>query len=162
VGGGPRQPDPGAGGRCRCTHQESTPATAPFFEDAYGFAVWPSIVRAAAGFDAAYGKGLVVEDDVAVGTTGYWQFTSGIQAGAKSFAMIIFFQDEEAFEYCQEGKFHFMGQAGIDVFTAGAHATPGYEGSVAVFVVTGFGLMGEFSYSGVKFTYRPLPAPRGG
>jgi lipid-binding SYLF domain-containing protein len=47
----------------------------PYFEDAYAMAVWPGITRLAFGFGGAYGKGLVVEQDEAVGTVSYWQFS---------------------------------------------------------------------------------------
>ena len=140
--------------------RQRLPLTARYFDDAYGFVVWPGIVRVGVGFGGAHGKGILVEGDTAVGTAGYWQFSSGIQAGAKSFSMIIFFQDAQALDYFRRGDFHFMGQVGVDVATVGAHGTPGYESGAAVFVLTSLGLMGEFSYSGVKFNYRPFKPSR--
>ena len=128
----------------------------PYFEDAYAMAVWPGITRVGFGFGAAYGKGVVIEQDETVGTVGYWQFSSGIQAGAKNFSMILFFKDKEALESLKRGDMQFMGQAGIDVGTFGAHGTPTYSEGVAVIPLTRFGLMGEFAASGVKFSYRPL------
>ncbi len=128
----------------------------PYFEDAYAMAVWPGITRIGFGFGGAYGKGVVIEQDETVGTVGYWQFSSGIQAGAKNFAMILFFRNKEALESLKRGDMQFMGQAGIDVATFGAHGTPTYNEGVAVIPLTRFGLMGEFSASGVKFNYRPL------
>ncbi|MDH4107801.1 MAG: hypothetical protein OEW35_05765 [Gammaproteobacteria bacterium] len=50
-----------------------------------------------------------------------------------------------------------MGQAGFAVANLGIDGTPAYNDGVAVFTVTRFGLMGEFTISGVKFTYRPNP-----
>jgi lipid-binding SYLF domain-containing protein len=135
------------------------PRTHSYFDDAYGFAIFPSVTRAGFGIGGAYGKGLVIEAGRAVGLTKYWQFTSGIQAGARNFSMIIFFKDRQALEYYQSGKLQFMGQAGIAVATAGAAGTPGYSDGVAVVTMTRLGLMGEFTVSGVKFTYRPLPGP---
>jgi hypothetical protein len=43
--------------------KEKAPRSAMYFEEAYGFAVLYSITRVAAGFGAAYGKGLVFEGD---------------------------------------------------------------------------------------------------
>ena len=127
----------------------------PFFEDAYAYAVWPGITRAAFGFGGAWGRGVVVEQDEAVGTVSYWQFSSGIQAGAKNFSMIVFFKDKESLESLQRGEMQFAGQAGIDVVTMGAHGTPTYNEGVAIIPLTNLGLMGEFSASGVKYRYKP-------
>ena len=128
----------------------------PYFEEAYAYAVWPGITRFGFGFGGAYGKGIVVEQDQAVGRVSYWQFSSGIQAGAKSFAMIVFFRDKEALEGLQRGDWQFAGQAGVDVATVGAHGTPSYHKGVAIIPMTRFGLMGEFAAAGVKYNYKPL------
>ena len=127
----------------------------PYFEDAYAIAVWPGITRVAAGFGGAYGKGVVIEQGEAVGTVKYWQFSSGIQAGAKNFALIIFFRDREALEGLKQNKVQFTGQAGIDVLTFGAAGTPAYNEGVALIPLTNLGLMGEFSAAGVWFRFKP-------
>lgn len=127
----------------------------PYFDDAYAYAVWPGITRVGLGFGGAYGKGIVVEQGETAGTVGYWQFSSGIQAGAKNFAMILFFKNREALESLKRGDMQFMGQAGIDIGTFGAHGTPTYNEGVAVIPLTRFGLMGEFAAAGVKFSFRP-------
>ena len=136
--------------------RNNVPRTEPFFAQAYGYAVFPSITRVGVGFGGAYGKGIVVAGDTVTGRSKYWQFTSGIQAGAKNFSMIIFFRDKEALEYFQLGKTQFMGQAGIAVATWGAAGTPGYNDGVAVVTMTRLGLMGEFTVSGAKFSYQAL------
>jgi lipid-binding SYLF domain-containing protein len=127
----------------------------PYFEDAYAIAVWPGITRVAAGFGGAYGKGVVIEQGKAVGTARYWQLSSGIQAGAKNFALIIFFKDKEALEGLKQNKTQFTGQAGIDVVTFGVAGTPAYSEGVALIPLTNLGLMGEFSAAGVWFRYKP-------
>ena len=136
--------------------RERIPRTDRFFEDAYAFAILPSVTRVALGFGGAYGRGIVIEGDDVIGTTGFWQFTSGIQGGARNFSMIIFFKDKEALEYYKTGELQFMGQAGIAVATVGAAGTPAYNEGVAIVTVSRLGLMFEFSYSGAKFTYKPL------
>lgn len=128
----------------------------PYFDDAYAYAIWPGITRIGLGFGGAYGKGIVVEQDETVGTVGYWQFSSGIQAGAKNFSMILFFKNKEALEGLKRGDMQFMGQAGIDIGTFGAHGTPTYNEGVAVIPLTRFGLMGEFAATGVKFNFKPV------
>ena len=154
-------PDPGDKVQVRASEavqafRESVPRTADYFDQAYGYAIFPSITRIGFGFGAAAGKGIVVTGDTLTGRTKYRQFTSGIQAGAKSFSMIIFFRDAEAQETFQSGKIQFMGQGGLAVGTLAANGTPGYSDGVAVVTMTRFGLMGEFTVSGVKFSYEPL------
>ena len=136
--------------------RERVPRTEMYFDQAYGFAVFPSITRAGFGFGGAYGKGIVIEGSAAVGTTKYWQFTSGIQAGARNFGMIVFFKDKAALENYQESKTQFMGQAGIAFGTVGAAGTPAYNDGVAVVTLTRFGVMGEFTISGARFSYKPI------
>ncbi len=137
--------------------KEKAPRSATYFDQAYGFAILYTVTRIGIGFGGAYGRGLVIEGDNLVGKTGFWQFTSGLQAGAKNFSMIVFFKDQEALEYFKARELQFTGQAGIDVATWGAAGTPTYNEGVAIITVTRLGLMGEFSYGGIKFTYKDLP-----
>jgi lipid-binding SYLF domain-containing protein len=132
------------------------PRTGPYFEQAYAFAIFPSVTRIGFGFGGAYGKGVVIQSDRAIGMSKYRQFTSGIQAGARNFSMIVFFKDKDALEYYQSGKTQFMGQAGIAAATVGVAGTPAYNDGVAVVTLTRLGLMAEFTVSGAKFSYTPL------
>ncbi len=125
-----------------------------FFEDAYGIAVLPSVTRIGIGFGGAYGKGIVIEGDTVIGRTGFWQFTSGIQAGIRNFTMVLFFKDKDALENYKQGKIQFMGQAGLAVATVGIAGTPTFNEGVAIITMTRLGLMVEFSYSGARFTYK--------
>lgn len=136
--------------------RERLPRSVPFFDNAYGFAILPSVTRIGFGFGGAYGKGLVIEGDRLIGTTGYWQFTSGIQAGARSFSMVILFKDKAALDEYIAGTTQFTGQAGLAVANRGIAGTPAYNDGVAIFVVTRLALMAEFTVSGAKFTYRPI------
>ena len=137
--------------------KEKAPRSAPYFEQAYGFAILYTLTRIGIGFGGAYGRGLVIEGDNLIGKTGFWQFTSGLQAGIKNFSMIVFFKDKEALEYFKARELQFTGQSGIDVATWGVAGTPTYNEGVAIITVTRLGLMGEFSYGGIKFTYKDLP-----
>ena len=137
--------------------RERIPRTEQYFEQAYGYAILPSVTRVGFGFGGAYGKGFVIEGDNAIGTTKFFQFTSGIQAGAKNFSMIVFFKDKEALENYQSGKLQFLGQAGLAFATVGVAGTPAFNDGVAMVTVTRLGLMGEFTISGARFSYKPLP-----
>ncbi|VUX55700.1 conserved exported protein of unknown function [uncultured Woeseiaceae bacterium] len=133
--------------------RSTIPRSEQFFEDAYGIAVLTSVTRIGIGFGGAYGRGIVIEGDTVIGRTGFWQFTSGLQAGIRNFTMVLFFKDKEALEYYKEGELQFMGQAGLAVATVGIAGTPTYNEGVAIITMTRLGLMAEFSYSGARFTY---------
>ena len=137
--------------------KEKIPRSAMYFEKSYGFAILPSITRVAVGFGGAYGKGFVIEGDSLIGTTGFWQFTSGLQLGVNNLSMIVFFKDQEALEYFKAREIQFAGQAGLAVATFGVAGTPAYNEGVAIITVTRLGLIAEFSYGGIKFTYKDLP-----
>lgn len=154
------QPDPADKLQLRAADAEERiraeiEATGPFFDDAYAYVVWPGIIRGAFGFGGALGKGILVEQGKPVGTVRYFQFSSGIQAGAKSFAMVLFFKDEKTLASLKRNEWQFAGQAGVDVATYGAHGTPAYNEGVALFPITNVGLMAEFSASGVKYKFKP-------
>ena len=136
--------------------KDKIPRSVSYFEEAYGYAILSSVTRIGIGFGGAYGKGLVVEGDTLIGKTGFWQFTSGIQAGVRNFSMIVFFKDKEALEKFKARKLQFLGQAGLAVANAGIAGTPAFNDGVAIITATRLGLMYEFTISGAKFTYKPL------
>jgi len=139
--------------------RQKMPQLEPYFEQAYAYAILPGITRIGIGFGGAYGSGFVVEGDKATGRTSFSQFTSGIQLGAKYFSMLIFFRDPAALEEYKQNRVQFLGQAGIDIAVVGASGTPSYNEGVALFAMTRFGLMGEFTISGALFKYEPLAVP---
>ncbi len=137
--------------------RERLPRSQPFFDEAYGMVVYPSVTRLGFGFGGATGKGFVIEGDTIIGTSRFSQFTSGIQAGVRNFSMVVLFRDEAALEDFKRGKVQFLGQAGLAAGKKGVAGTPAFNDGVAIFTVTRLGLMGEFTVSGAKFSYRPLP-----
>ena len=155
------QPDPAdkrqvAASKALADIRARIPRAGGFMDDAYAYAIWPGVTRLGFGFGGAYGKGIVVEGDEMIGTTGFWQFTSGIQAGARWFSMVILFKDKEALEYFKTGRAQFMGQAGLAAANVGVAGTPAYNDGMAIFAVTRLALMGEFTVSGAKFTFKPV------
>jgi lipid-binding SYLF domain-containing protein len=154
---------------------KSTPAVAPFFDSAYGYAVFPTIGKGGIIVGAAYGKGRVYRGGVATGTTTLEKMTLGFQLGGQAFSQIIFFQDQRAYDEFTGGRFEFdanasavaitvgaQAQAGSMGATAGASAGPAtgtqastsYHRGMAVFVHAKGGLMFEAAIGGQKFTFK--------
>lgn len=154
----------------------SAGASAPFFDDAYGYAIFPRVAKAGFIVGGARGTGQVYVSGQPVGETTLTQLTVGFQAGAQAHSQIIFFQDERAFREFSEGGFEFSGQMNATVITASAQAQAGTQGTaagvsggrrdakvsggyykgMAVFVIATGGLMVEASLGGQRFTYSPL------
>jgi lipid-binding SYLF domain-containing protein len=147
-----------------------------FFDNAYGYAVFPTIGKAGIGVGGAHGKGRVYVGGKHVGNTTMNQVTIGFQLGAQGFSQIIFFEDERAFKEFTSGNFEFSAQASAVAITAGAQAqatTQGasagasggkrdaktvgsYRKGMAVFTVAKGGLMYEAAVGGQAFTYEPI------
>ena len=149
--------------------------TADFFENAYGYAVFPTIGKGGFGIGGAHGTGRVYKQGEYVGETSITQVTIGFQIGGQAYSQIIFFEDERAFDEFTNGEFEFGAQASAVAITAGAQASAGSTGTsagastssdsthtredyykgMAVFTYTKGGLMYEASLGGQKFKYKP-------
>ena len=153
-----------------------SPDVEPFFKNAYGYAVFPTIGKGGIGIGGAHGKGKVYRAGKVTGNTSMTQITIGLQLGGQAYSQIIFLQDERAFREFTSGNFEFGAQASAVAITAGASAKAGTTGAsagassgrdagkqtaeyykgMAVFTLAKGGLMYEASIGGQKFDYEPL------
>jgi lipid-binding SYLF domain-containing protein len=150
--------------------------SAAYFGQSYGYAVFPTIGKAGLGIGGAHGSGCVFAGGKMVGTTKMTQVSFGWQAGAQGYSLIMFFEDQRAFQEFTSGNFEFGAQASAVAITAGASArasTAGtsagasggkkdattvgdYKKGVAPFSIVKGGLMYEAALSGAKFSYEAL------
>lgn len=147
------------------------PAVAPYFKNAYGYALFPSIGKGAVGVGGAYGKGRVFKSATYVGDVTMTQLSIGWQLGGQTYSELIFFENKEAFDKFIDGNFGFDAQASAVAIAVGAGAKAGTEGASAnamekqskavyvngmtVFSMQKGGLMYEAALAGQKFTYHP-------
>lgn len=136
--------------------KKADPGIEKFFEGAAGYAVIPKVGKAGIGVGGAYGKGLVIVGEKAVGRTTLSQVTVGFQLGGQVYSQFIFFKDAAALQTFQRGNFEMGAQASAVAVTLGASADASYDKGVAVFTNVGGGLMYEATISGQKFSYDPL------
>lgn len=149
-----------------------------FFAKAYGYAVFPTIGGAGFMIGAAHGKGRVYAHGLLTGDTTVNLVSAGLQAGAKAYSEIVFFEDKRALDEFESGHFQFGADASAVAITAGAeagagtsgvsseasadssnaNASGGYFNGMAVFTIAKGGLMYAATISGQRFTY----TPRGG
>ena len=135
--------------------KQTDPGIEDWFKGAAGYAVFPSVGEGAFVVGGAYGKGLVIANDVVVGTTSLSQVTVGLQMGGQAYSEFIFFRDETALEDFKRGNFELGAQASAVAATAGASADASYNKGVAIFTNVTGGLMYEASVGGQKFKYTP-------
>ncbi len=144
-----------------------------FFDNSYGYAVFPTIGKGGIGIGGAYGKGRVYANGQYVGDTSMTQLSAGFQWGGQAYSQIIFFEDKRAFDEFTGGNFEFSADASAVAITAGASASAGstgkaagasagksdattrgsYQKGMAMFTVAKGGLMYEAVLAGQKFKY---------
>jgi lipid-binding SYLF domain-containing protein len=127
-----------------------------WFEDAYGYAVFPSVGKGAIILGGAHGQGQVFEQGTLIGTATLSQGTIGAQIGGQAYSELIFFKDKWALDTFKRGDMQLSAQASAVAVRAGASSDADYESGVAVFTMAKGGLMLEASVGGQKFDYSPM------
>src|SRR5215470_675511 len=149
-----------------------------FFDNSYGYAVFPSIGKGGLGVGAAHGKGRVYEKGKYIGDTSMTQVSVGFQAGGQAYSQIIFFEDKRALDEFTNGNFEFEAGVSAVAITAAAGGTAGTSGAsatasggkkdaktvgsayykgMAVFTIVKGGAMYQATVAGQKFTYDAAP-----
>ena len=146
-----------------------------FFDNSYGYAVFPTIGKGGIGIGGAHGGGRVYSAGEYVGDTSMTQLTVGFQLGGEAFSQIIFFEDQRAFDEFTGGNFEFGADASAVAITAaakGSATTTGssagasggkkdattvgsYHNGMATFTIAKGGLMYQATVGGQKFSYTP-------
>ena len=150
---------------------------ANMFDNAYGYALFPTIGKAGFLVGGAYGKGRVYEKGKHIGNTTMTQATVGFQLGGTGFSQVVFFEDKRALTEFTNGNFEFGAEAqataitaaaGVSANTAGSSATASggknnastagvsYNKGMATVTITKGGLMYEATVGGQKFSFTKL------
>ena len=154
----------------------------PYFDSAYGYAVFPKVAKAGIGVGGALGEGSVYINhkdgsEGKIGKSKLIQVSLGFQFGGQVFSEIIFFEDKLDLERFTSGTFEFEADANVVALTASASASAStighqklakgknpdeneigtgsteYIKGCAVFSVALGGLMYQATIAGQKFTY---------
>jgi lipid-binding SYLF domain-containing protein len=145
-----------------------------FFNNSYGYAVFPTVGKGGLGVGAAHGSGRVYTQGKYVGDVKMNQLSVGAQAGGQAFSQIVFLQDKRAFDDFASGNFEFDATVQAVAITASATASAATSGSnagaaggkndastagkyrkgMAVFTVAKGGLMYQAAVGGQKFKYK--------
>jgi len=153
---------------------KKSPEVQPFFQNAYGYAVFPTIGKGGLGIGGSFGSGQVYQGGKVTGASTLVKLSIGFQAGGQALSEIIFFQDKRAYDEFTGGDFAFDATASAVAITAGAQAKAGTTGAsaggsagpetgkqapakyikgMAVFIHAKGGLMYEATIGGQKFSF---------
>ena len=132
-----------------------------FLKRSHGYAIFPSVGKAAVLLGAAFGTGEVFERGKLVGYAGIVQMTLGAQLGGQTFVEVIAFENEQSLNRFRRGKSALAANASAVMVKAGAAASADYEQGVAVFVQPRGGMMLEAAVGGQKFIFKPAVLGRG-
>ncbi len=147
--------------------------SAAFFDNSYGYAVFPTVGKAGYVIGGAYGHGRVYAQGRYLGTASITQVSVGFQLGAQGYSEIVFFENRRALEKFTAGSYELDAGASVVAVTAAASASAGtagvsggasggkkdaatagsYRKGVAVFTIVKGGLMYDASIAGQKFSY---------
>ncbi len=137
----------------------SEPALHRYFEEAYGYAVFPTVGKAALFLGGAYGTGKVYEQGILIGSATISKASVGFQVGGEAYSEIIFFRNRRALERFERGHLAFHAEASAAAATVGAKVEAAWEGGVAVFTRSKGGLMASAAVGGQTFGFEPVGRP---
>jgi lipid-binding SYLF domain-containing protein len=150
-------------------------ASQHFFDDCYGYAVFPGIGKGGFIVGGAHGNGRVYKKGAYAGDVSMTQVSVGFQIGGEAYREIIFFQDERSYNDFTSGSYEFSGDVNAVAITSAAGASAGTSGAsagasggqkdattagkyykgMAVFVIVKGGAMAQAAVGGQKFSYKP-------
>ena len=139
---------------------ERDPGLRERIDQAYAYAVFPSVGKATAVVGGAFGKGEVFRSGRLIGYAGVVQLTLGLQLGGQTFSEIVTFDDRRALDRFKSGRTTFAASASAVLVKAGAAASARPDRGTTAFVSSDGGLMLEAAIGGQKFFFKPAALGR--
>jgi lipid-binding SYLF domain-containing protein len=124
---------------------KKSPSLQAYYDQSYGYAIFPKVTKVGASLGVALGKGIVFKNHLAISTSKLKQLTFGLQFGTQNCSEIIFFQSKKDLDKFMNKKLKFNGQASAVAIKKGVSADLSYSYGVAVFTQSKGGLMFEAS-----------------
>ncbi len=147
---------------------------------AYGYAIFPSVVKGALMVGGARGMGQVYQGGHLVGVASLTQASFGFQIGGEAYSELIVFNTPRSFHRFTNGTFSLGASATAVVIRAGAHASANYgadeyragaeanaphaaaqtfaanRSGYEVYILVRGGLIASAAVSGQHFGYHPF------
>lgn len=91
-----------------------------YFNDAYGYALFPTIGKGGMLFGFGYGRGKLYHKNDFEGRASISSFSFGPQMGGQAYSAILFFKDRATFEAFKRGRVEYDAEVNAIAITAGA------------------------------------------
>jgi hypothetical protein len=136
--------------------QQKDPKIQAQIDRSYGFAVFPSIVKLAAGIDLAYGRGIVFQHHRQIGEAAVLQYNLGAALGAQQYWQLILLPEKPDLDDLRDGPTLAVGNASGVFIHTGSAATLAVPSGSASLVQPTTGLMFEVAVGGQTFWFQNL------
>ena len=133
--------------------QDSDSRTGPFFQNAYGYAVFPKITKGSAGIGGAYGRGVVYQGGRMTGYADVTQGSIGAQLGGMSWSEIVFFQNQWAYDKFTSNEFAASADASWAGPNKGGANTLNYNNGVMIFTMDARGFSASAAVGAQQFEF---------
>ncbi len=136
--------------------KEKDPGIEKFFDNSYGYAIFPRVGKGGIGIGAAAGRGEVYEKGELIGTARLIQVNIGLQLGGQVYSEIVFFKSEKDLDVFRKSRLKLSAQVSAVAASSGAAANANYSHGVVIFTIARSGLMYEATIGGQRFKFKPL------
>ncbi|MDB5331724.1 MAG: hypothetical protein JWP03_2875 [Phycisphaerales bacterium] len=136
--------------------QAQDPSTRDLLNRAYAYVIFPEVGEASLGIGGAHGRGYAYQNGQLVGTVTITEGSVGLQAGGATYAELLVFQSEDAFNKLRNNVFSFSADATATIVKAGAAAQTQFNNGVQVFVLPKGGFEAGVAVKGQKFHFTPV------
>ncbi|MFC2102220.1 YSC84-related protein [Bacteroidota bacterium] len=132
------------------------PGLENFFDEAYGYAIIPTVGKGGFIFGGAGGVGILYLEGEPMGTIKMKQVTVGAQIGGKTYSEVILFNTKAEYIVFTSGRFEVSAQVSAIAATAGVSQTLAYSDGILILTLAKGGFMAEASVGGQKFSFQPF------
>lgn len=132
------------------------PSLDNLLRNSFGYVIFPTVGKGAAGVGGAYGQGEVYQQGTRVGYANMTQATIGASLGGQTFSELIVFRTQDALQRFQSSPTTFEADVTAVAVKSGAADSARWAHDIAVFLDVKGGLMADVSIGGQKFEYQPL------
>ena len=140
--------------------EKKDPGLKKLLAKAHGYAVFPSVGKAALVVGGSYGRGAVFEKGRMIGYATISQMTIGVQIGGDTFTEILVFHDDKQLDRFKKGHMAFSANASAVLVKAAAAGTTDFKGVTALAYSSG-GMLLELALGGQKFNFNPRSGSAG-
>jgi lipid-binding SYLF domain-containing protein len=140
--------------------QAKDPDLQNFLNRGYAYALFPNVGKGGFIVGGAHGDGLIYQNGNAIGWADIKQASVGAQAGGQTFAELLVFENQAAFDKFRNNELSLEANASAVALTAGASKGAVFRNGVAVFTMPKGGAMLEAAVGGQRFTFTPMGEQR--